>query len=156
MPLTEARPDFGGQWQFAYDDADVGLDEGLVRLRRRLRPAVFAGVSRQRNRSTEGAAAVESDQTEHGCPACGVLAVGHGRRLNVVHDALCFGPDPLQPAHDGDPRTAVPDGHVQRDLGGFRPPAMRSMRGVGTRSSCRLGGVFDQGNDRIGHSADSH
>ena len=24
---------------------------------------------------------VESDQVEHGCPFCGVLAVGHGRRV---------------------------------------------------------------------------
>ena len=34
---------------------------------------------------------VESDQIAHGCPACGVLAVGHGRRVHVVHDAPCFG-----------------------------------------------------------------
>jgi transposase len=34
---------------------------------------------------------VESDQVEHGCPDCGVLAVGHGRRVHVVHDAPCFG-----------------------------------------------------------------
>jgi len=34
---------------------------------------------------------VESDQVEHGCPSCGVLAVGHGRRVHVVHDAPCFG-----------------------------------------------------------------
>jgi transposase len=34
---------------------------------------------------------VESDQTEHGCPACGALAVGHGRRVHLVHDAPCFG-----------------------------------------------------------------
>jgi transposase len=33
---------------------------------------------------------VESDQTEHGCPSCGVLAVGHGRRVHVVHDVPCF------------------------------------------------------------------
>src|SRR5215210_5501069 len=34
---------------------------------------------------------VESDQLEHGCPSCGVLAIGHGRRVHVVHDAPCFG-----------------------------------------------------------------
>jgi len=34
---------------------------------------------------------VESDQIEHGCPGCGVFAVGHGRRVHVVHDAPCFG-----------------------------------------------------------------
>ena len=34
---------------------------------------------------------VETDQTEHGCPACGVLAIGHGRRLHVAHDAPGFG-----------------------------------------------------------------
>jgi hypothetical protein len=34
---------------------------------------------------------VESDQLEHGCPACGVLAVGHGRRCRTLHDAPCLG-----------------------------------------------------------------
>jgi len=34
---------------------------------------------------------VESGQTEHGCPGCGVLAVGHGRRARLLHDAPCFG-----------------------------------------------------------------
>jgi len=34
---------------------------------------------------------VESGQRQHGCPACGVLAVGHGRRVRVLHDAPCFG-----------------------------------------------------------------
>jgi transposase len=34
---------------------------------------------------------VESDQLVHGCPTCGVLAVGHGRRDPLVHDAPCFG-----------------------------------------------------------------
>jgi transposase len=34
---------------------------------------------------------VESDQVEHGCPACGVLAVGHGRRCRVLHDAPSLG-----------------------------------------------------------------
>lgn len=34
---------------------------------------------------------VESERVEHGCPSCGVLAVGHGRRVHVVHDAPCFG-----------------------------------------------------------------
>jgi transposase len=33
---------------------------------------------------------VESGQTEAACPACGVLAVGHGRRVRVLHDAPCF------------------------------------------------------------------
>jgi transposase len=34
---------------------------------------------------------VESDQLEHGCPGCGVLAVGHGRRCRTLHDAPCLG-----------------------------------------------------------------
>jgi transposase len=34
---------------------------------------------------------VESGQLEHGCPSCGVLAVGHGRRIRQLHDAPCFG-----------------------------------------------------------------
>jgi transposase len=34
---------------------------------------------------------VESGQLEHGCPSCGVLAVGQGRRIRVLHDAPCFG-----------------------------------------------------------------
>lgn len=35
--------------------------------------------------------AVETDETVVGCPDCGVLAVGHGRRVQVLHDAPCFG-----------------------------------------------------------------
>ena len=34
---------------------------------------------------------VESDATLTGCPLCGVVAVGHGRRVQVLHDAPCFG-----------------------------------------------------------------
>ena len=34
---------------------------------------------------------VESDQVLTGCPDCGVVAVGHGRRVQVLHDAPCFG-----------------------------------------------------------------
>ena len=34
---------------------------------------------------------VESGRLEHGCPSCGVLAVGHGRRVRQLHDAPCFG-----------------------------------------------------------------
>jgi transposase len=33
---------------------------------------------------------VETDQTVAGCPSCGVVAVGHGRRVHRVHDAPCF------------------------------------------------------------------
>lgn len=34
---------------------------------------------------------VETDQSLIGCPACGVVAVGHGRRRVRVHDIPCFG-----------------------------------------------------------------
>jgi transposase len=34
---------------------------------------------------------VESDADIVGCPSCGVVAVGHGRRRRVVADAPCFG-----------------------------------------------------------------
>lgn len=34
---------------------------------------------------------VESGQLEAGCPSCGVMAVGHGRRTHLLHDAPCFG-----------------------------------------------------------------
>jgi transposase len=34
---------------------------------------------------------VESGQLAAACPACGVMAVGHGRRVRVLHDAPCFG-----------------------------------------------------------------
>ena len=34
---------------------------------------------------------VETDQILAGCPTCGVVAVGHGRRQHRVHDAPCFG-----------------------------------------------------------------
>jgi len=33
---------------------------------------------------------VESNQTLTGCPDFGVVAVGHGRRVQVLHDAPCF------------------------------------------------------------------
>jgi transposase len=33
---------------------------------------------------------VESDQDVGGCPACGVVAVGHGRRVHELADAPCF------------------------------------------------------------------
>jgi len=33
---------------------------------------------------------IESGQLEAACPACGVLAVGHGRRVRILHDAPCF------------------------------------------------------------------
>jgi len=34
---------------------------------------------------------VESDADVGGCPSCGVVAVGHGRRVHEVADAPCFG-----------------------------------------------------------------
>jgi transposase len=34
---------------------------------------------------------IESDADVGGCPQCGVVAVGHGRRRRVVADAPCFG-----------------------------------------------------------------
>lgn len=34
---------------------------------------------------------VESDADLTGCPDCGVVAVGHGRHVEVLHDAPCFG-----------------------------------------------------------------
>ena len=34
---------------------------------------------------------IETDATVGGCPSCGVVAVGHGRRLRRVADAPCFG-----------------------------------------------------------------
>ncbi|WP_445260441.1 ISL3 family transposase [Pseudarthrobacter raffinosi] len=34
---------------------------------------------------------VETDQTINGCPVCGVVAVGHGRRQIRLHDIPCFG-----------------------------------------------------------------
>jgi transposase len=33
---------------------------------------------------------IESGQVEAACPACGVMAVGHGRRVRILHDAPCF------------------------------------------------------------------
>jgi len=35
--------------------------------------------------------AIESGHLEAACPACGVLAIAHGRRLRRLHDAPCFG-----------------------------------------------------------------
>ncbi len=34
---------------------------------------------------------VETEQTLAGCRSCGVVAVGHGRRVHRVHDVPCFG-----------------------------------------------------------------
>jgi transposase len=34
---------------------------------------------------------VESEPTETGCPGCGVVAVGHGRRVRRLHDIPAFG-----------------------------------------------------------------
>ena len=34
---------------------------------------------------------VESGQLEAACPGCGVMAIGHGRRVRVLHDAPSFG-----------------------------------------------------------------
>ncbi|HKH56386.1 MAG TPA: ISL3 family transposase [Propionibacteriaceae bacterium] len=34
---------------------------------------------------------IESGQLEAACPRCGVVAVGHGRRVRMLHDAPCFG-----------------------------------------------------------------
>ena len=34
---------------------------------------------------------VETGEDLAGCPDCGVVAVGHGRRVQVLHDAPCFG-----------------------------------------------------------------
>ena len=34
---------------------------------------------------------VESGQLEAACPGCGVMAIGHGRRARMVHDAPSFG-----------------------------------------------------------------
>lgn len=34
---------------------------------------------------------VETGEDLAGCPGCGVVAVGHGRRVQVLHDAPCFG-----------------------------------------------------------------
>ena len=34
---------------------------------------------------------VESGQLEAACPACGAMAVGHGRRVRTLYDAPCFG-----------------------------------------------------------------
>jgi transposase len=34
---------------------------------------------------------VESGQVQTGCPSCGVVAAGHGRRPRMLHDAPCLG-----------------------------------------------------------------
>jgi transposase len=34
---------------------------------------------------------VESGHLEAACPGCGVMAIGHGRRVRLLHDAPCFG-----------------------------------------------------------------
>jgi transposase len=34
---------------------------------------------------------IESGQLEAACPRCGLMALGHGRRVRMLHDAPCFG-----------------------------------------------------------------
>jgi transposase len=34
---------------------------------------------------------VETDQDVGGCPSCGTVAIGHGRRVHALADAPCFG-----------------------------------------------------------------
>ena len=52
-----------------------------------------AGHARAGRAARAGSAAleVESDADVGGCPSCGVIAIGHGRRRRVVADAPCFG-----------------------------------------------------------------
>lgn len=47
--------------------------------------------ARPRRRPRRLVLSVESGQLEAGCPSCGVMAVGHGRRTHLLHDAPCFG-----------------------------------------------------------------
>src|SRR5215204_766420 len=50
---------------------------------------------------------VESGQVEAGCPACGVMAIGHGRRVRTLHDAACS-TGTFSEAHDlAPPRAAL-------------------------------------------------
>ena len=116
---------------------------------------------------------VESGQLEAACPSCGVLAVGHGRRVRMLHDAPCFGRVTLvrwlvriwrcrEPA--------VPDDHVQRGprsgaaadgadgpggaLGDRRAQLRRHHRlGAGPASRCGLAHLL--GRDR-GRSQGPH
>ncbi len=45
----------------------------------------------ERDRSDRLLLTVETDSDIGGCPECGVVAVGHGRRVHQVADAPCFG-----------------------------------------------------------------
>ena len=58
-------------------------------------PSVHVLDAAWRDRSSKVAAGlrltVESHPAETGCPSCGVIAVGHGRRLRRLHDIPAFG-----------------------------------------------------------------
>ncbi|MGH3341961.1 MAG: hypothetical protein ACRDPK_03580 [Carbonactinosporaceae bacterium] len=50
---------------------------------------------------------VESDADLTGCPDCGVVAVGHGRHVQALHDAPSFG-TPVPPTHPARRRRHPP------------------------------------------------
>jgi transposase len=58
-------------------------------------PSVHVLDAAWRDRSCKVAAGlcltVESHPAETGCPSCGVIAIGHGRRLRRLHDIPAFG-----------------------------------------------------------------
>jgi len=59
---------------------------------------------------------VESGHGEAACPRCGVMAIGHGRRVRMLHDAPMPGPGHAAAMAGTDlalPRTGLSGRHVQ-------------------------------------------
>ena len=68
------------------------LDPALVRLSRRpVRSADMHVLDVARGHRNQLVVTVETDADVGGCPSCGVVAVGHGRRIHAAADPPCFG-----------------------------------------------------------------
>jgi hypothetical protein len=114
---------------------------------------------------------VETDADLAGCPGCGVVAVGHSRRVQVLNDAPCFGrpvrvrwrkriwmcPEPTCPRSTWteDHPFAPPRGqaHLTGDFVGGGCAAARRHHGVRDRPSpgCRLGHLLGRDQERREH-----
>ena len=77
---------------------------------------------------------VESDAELAGCPSCGVVAIGHGRRVHEAADAPCFGvPTRLRWRKRlwRCPDTACPRGTFSEDHPMLAPRAKLTARAIG-------------------------
>lgn len=88
----------------------------------------------ERDRSDRLVLTVETDADVGGCPECGVVAVGHGRRVHQVADAPCFGVSTVvrwrkRVFRCAEPACAVRTFSEQHEL--IRPRAKLTSRAIG-------------------------